>query len=95
MSSTGSDLSTSGIIGIVVGGVFTIVSIIGIIVALCALCGKKNNPTQVQPYHPYPNSQNPYGQPMAQGYYPQQQAWNSQSMTYIENPSYSSSKTNY
>ncbi|CAF3423177.1 unnamed protein product [Rotaria sp. Silwood1] len=97
-----SNLSTGEIIGIVVGIILAVVAIIGILLTICALCCKSNKPSQVQPYSSYQYQQNPYGQPMRQGYYsqqqswpPQQQRWNPQPMNYVQNPGYYNSQSNY
>ena len=72
--SSSSSLGTGDIIGIVIGGVLALVTIIGIVISCYAMCCQKKKPPQVSPYPPPPNyQQNPYGQPMNTGYYPQQQ----------------------
>jgi hypothetical protein len=73
MSSTGSSLDITGIVGIVIGGVVGIVMVIGLIFSCYAMCCKKDNKAKVgaEPYPYYPPN-GPYGQPMNTGYYPQQ-----------------------
>jgi hypothetical protein len=72
-SSDASSFGTSEIIGIAIGGVFILVTIIGIIISCYAMCGRKNKPPRVGAYPPPNYQQNPYGQQMNTGYYPQQQ----------------------
>ena len=72
-SSDSSSWSTSTIVGTAIGGLFLIITIVGILVSCYqCFCKKNNNPPQVAPYPPQYYHQNPYGQPMNAGYYPQQ-----------------------
>ncbi|CAF2315076.1 unnamed protein product [Rotaria sp. Silwood2] len=104
MSSTSSSMSTTDIIGIVIGGVLGLATVIGLIITIAAVCCKKNNKSQVwaQP-NPYESNpyQPPYGAPYGQsantGHYPQQfphqqpqqQSWNQQSTDTDRLPTYS------
>jgi len=102
-SSSSSSLSIASIIGIAVGGVLTIVTIIGIVISCYALCCKKNKPSQVGPYPPPNYQQNPYGQQMNTGYYPQQpyepppqgQYWGPQSAQYAQPYPYPTPQSKY
>jgi hypothetical protein len=70
-----SSLSTSELIGIILGGVLGLATIVGIAVSIYALCCKKNpKQNDVQPYNnqQYPPQQGPYGQPVNNGFYGQQ-----------------------
>ncbi len=69
-----SSLGTGDIVGIAIGGLLAVVTIIAIGISCYAMCCQKKKPPQVAPYPPPPPyyQQNPYGQPMNTGYYPQQ-----------------------
>jgi hypothetical protein len=87
--SSSSGLSTSDIVGIVIGGVIGLVMVISLVFSFYTMCCKKNNQSQVWA-QPAPYQQNgPYGQPMNTGYYPQHPPYHKQPAYGDQPPAYS------